>query len=148
MIITDESLLRVKCEDVTLDEVSSLRDKLEYELQRSADMGMPGIGLAAPQIGIPKKMAIVRVPTSNLNINIDLVNCRIASAYDESLFEEEGCLSFPGKIVKTKRYREIHVVDNLVPPFNFIVTGLAAVCCQHELDHTRGILLSDVAIKV
>lgn len=148
MIVTDESLLRVKCEDVLPEEVAALREVLEKELKHSEENGAPGIGLAAPQIGIAKRMAIIRVPISSNRIyNVDLVNCRVAAGYDKDFFDREGCLSFPGMEVRTLRYQEIHVVENLVPPYSFIATGLPAVCIQHELDHLSGILLPDVAIS-
>lgn len=147
MIITDETLLRVDCEDVLLDEVGTLRETLERELQRSGELGRPGIGLAAPQIGIAKKMAIVRIPTKNGGmISCDLVNCRVEAGYDATFFEGEGCLSFPDRSERTFRFQEIYVVENLIEPFSFILLGLPAVCAQHELDHLRKILLPDVAL--
>jgi|SRR3990167_3430357 len=147
MIITDEALLRVDCVDVLPDEVGPLREALENELRRSGELGRPGIGLAAPQIGVAKKMAIVRIPTSNGGvISVDLVNCREAVGYDKAFFESEGCLSFPGRVERTFRFQEVYIVDNLIEPFSFILLGLPAVCAQHELDHTRKILLPDVAL--
>lgn len=147
MIITDESLLRVQCSDVTLEEIGPLRQALENELIRANRSGTLGIGLSAPQIGIAKKMAIVRITDGRNRIySVDLVNCRINCGYDKTFFEKEGCLSFPGREVRSLRYQEIYVVDNLIEPFSFIATGLPAVCIQHELDHTLGILLPDIAI--
>ncbi|MAE86140.1 MAG: hypothetical protein CMB80_25610 [Flammeovirgaceae bacterium] len=146
MIITDEKLLRVGCVDVLPEEVSDLREKLEAELKRSAELGRPGIGLSCPQIGIAKNMAIVRISTgTGVSHNVDLVNCRIAEAYDEADFLGEGCLSFPDMLANTRRYKEIKVVDNLVEPREFIATGLFGVCIQHELDHLKGVLLPDLA---
>lgn len=142
MIITDEKALRVKCEDVKPEEVDELRIALENELKASAERGSPGIGLAAPQIGIAKKMAIVRFEDKA----IDLVNAKIEKSFDLVEFDGEGCLSFPGKIVKTKRYQEVHVVND-VEPRRFIATNVLAVVLQHELDHTIGVLLPDVEIK-
>ena len=142
MIITDERALRVSCEDVKLDEVDGLRIALEKELKASADRGNPGIGLAAPQIGIAKKMAIIRTDS----YSIDLVNAKIEKYFDLMEFYGEGCLSFPGKLVKTKRYNEVHIVND-VEPRKFIATGLLAIVCQHEYDHYRGVLLPDVEIK-
>jgi len=125
--------------------VIPLKVKLEKALQRSYELGKPGIGLACPQIGIPKNMAIIRVTGDNgKQYNIDLVNAKIKEGYDKHIFRKEGCLSFPGKFVRTKRYREILVTSNEVDPKSFIATGLLAVCIQHELDHLRGILLPDL----
>jgi peptide deformylase len=147
LIITDESQLRIVCEPVLLEEVDELRLHLEKELEQSAQLGRPGIGLACPQIGIAKKMAIVRILTKGGIISLDLVNCEIIKKFDKFLFTEEGCLSFPDRLEKTWRYNEIVVDNNLVNPRKFVTTGLLAVCIQHELDHLNQILLPDVAIK-
>ena len=144
MIITDEAALRIICSDVAINEVDELRIKLDSELKKSASNGSPGIGLAAPQIGIAKKFAIVRL---DKGLNVDLVNAEIKSGYDKVIFNSEGCLSFPGRIEKTYRFKEVHIKNNLIEPYNFIATGLLAICIQHELDHLNGILLPDIAIK-
>lgn len=142
MIITDQNTLRKKCENVSTEEVDELINLLELELKKSGDVGRPGIGLAAPQIGINKKAAIIRLK----KININLINAKIVEKNDPFIFENEGCLSFPGKFEKTNRYKEI-VVENDVEPKKFVATDLVAVAIQHELDHLDGILLPDVAIK-
>lgn len=147
MIITDASLLRIDCADVLPDEVDGLRLELERELRLSGEAGRPGIGLAAPQIGIAKKMAIVRVTNPNGKLfSIDLVNCEIAIGYDLKVFDGEGCLSFPGRLERTMRYNEVHVRNNMVEPHSFIAQGLLAVCIQHELGHLSKQLLIDVAL--
>ena len=143
MIVTDEKQLRIECEAVKPEEVDDLRAKLEDELKKSARRGKPGIGVAAPQIGISKKMAIVRIGNDH---KIDLVNPEILESYDEATFDGEGCLQFPGKSVTTRRFREI-VVSTDVEPFKFVATDLFAVCVQHEIDHLNGILLLDREIK-
>lgn len=143
MIITDEEALRIECEDVKGYEIGSLVGLLEEELKRSASLGRKGIGLAAPQIGIAKKIAIVRIDDAH---SVDLVNARIVKGYDKDIFDNEGCLSFPGRYERTMRYSEIQVENQLIDPFNFICTGLFAVVVQHELDHLAGRLLPDVAL--
>ena len=148
MIITDESKLRAPCTNAGLNEVIEIITKLEGELDHSFEIGKPGIGLSAIQIGIQKNVAIVRISTgTGIFYNVNLVNCRIAEGYDKSEFIGEGCLSFPNLIVTTSRYREIKVVENLMEPQKFVATGLFAVCIQHELDHLKGILLPDLALK-
>lgn len=145
MIITNnEELLRVKCEDVLPEEIAALRGQLERELENSARLGRPGIGLAAPQIGIAKKMAIVRLGQADLNL--DLINATILSGYDSFIHKDEGCLSFPGRTENVMRYGEI-VISNDLSSNKIILTGLLAICAQHELDHVEGILLPDRAIQ-
>lgn len=140
MIITNnEELLRVKCQEVMPGEVGPLIDVLEKELDYANRLGKGGIGLAAPQIGIAKKIAIVRID----KVKLDLVNCRIEQGFDPALFREEGCLSFPGRVEDTTRFQEVYITNNLVSPYRFTATGLLAVVCQHELDHVNSTLFMD-----
>ncbi len=139
MIITDERLLRTKCEDAQLKETGEIISLLERELKNSARLGRPGIGLAAPQCGINKNIAIIRIE----DFNFDLVNCKIANKYDKIIFKDEGCLSFPNTVIDTIRYNEVHIINNLVYPHAFIATGLLSVAISHELDHLNGVLFMD-----
>lgn len=148
MIISDETILRAKNEEVTLEEVDRLIKSLEKGLNYSMLMGRPGIGLACPQIGINKKAAIVRLNSNgSYDLSVNLVNAKIKKGYNPFLFKEEGCLSFNNQVNDTMRYQEIHVVDNLVKPHAFVATGLMAVAIQHELDHLDGILFFDRIVK-
>ena len=101
--------------------------------------GKNGIGLAAPQIGIAKDIAIIRLPKISLN----LVNAKLVSGFDPATFTDEGCLSFPGRLEDTTRYQEVVVANNLVEPHSFVATGFIAVACQHELDHLNSTLFID-----
>jgi peptide deformylase len=139
MIITDKQLLRRPCQEVMPEEVGILIATLEDELSRANRLGARGIGLAAPQIGILKKIAIVRLGEVYLN----LVNAQIAHQYDPITFKEEGCLSVPNRLEDTTRFQEVHLIDNLVYPNALIATGMLSVVCQHELDHLNGILFLD-----
>jgi len=139
MIITDEKILRTECSKVELGEVESLINTLEMELDEANKLGKNGIGLAAPQIGIFKKAAIVRTEKFSLN----LINCEIKNGYGAQVFKNEGCLSFPGENSDTIRFAEIYVVNNLVKPYDFICTGFLSVVVQHEIDHYNGILFID-----
>jgi peptide deformylase len=144
IIINNEEALRVPCEDVLPEEVGGLLATLEAELNYANKLGKGAIGLAAPQIGIAKKIAIVRMGSSyNFNFNFDLVNCSIEQGYDPSLFRQEGCLSFPGRVEDTIRFQEVHITNNLVYPHSFVATGLLAVVCQHEIDHYSSTLFID-----
>ena len=145
MIITNnEEALRIKCDIVLPEEVGSLVSVLEQELNYSNKLGKGGIGLAAPQIGIAKNIAIIRLGSG---LNIDLVNPKIEKGYDPSLFRQEGCLSFPGRVEDTTRFQEVFITNNLVYPFSFVATGLMAVVCQHEIDHLNSVLFTDRMIK-
>lgn len=143
IIKNNEELLRVKCENVDLTEVDALISTLENELNNANKFGIGGIGLAAPQIGLAKNIAIIRLK----NFNFNLINCKIEKGYDTAIFRQEGCLSFPGRIEDTIRYQEIYITNNLVYPHNFIATGLLSVVCQHEIDHLNGVLFMDNVVK-
>lgn len=144
IIINNEALLRTPCADVDASEVGDLRRLLEAELANSARLGRPGIGLAAPQIGIFKKMAIIRL--GHADLDLDLVNAHVEKGYDETIHRDEGCLSFPGRVENVIRFQEVYIKGNLVQPESMILTGLMAICAQHELDHINGILLPDRAL--
>ena len=139
IIINNEIALRAKCEDVSLEEALEIIDKLNSELLEANRLGRGGIGLAAPQIGITKNIAIIRLG----EVNINLVNCKIEKSFDAAIFPQEGCLSFPGRSEDTVRYQEVFITNNLVYPHSFIATGLIAVICQHEIDHFNNTLFID-----
>lgn len=146
MIVTDVEILRQPCVLVEPGEIEELRRLLEQELVASAANGHPGIGLACPQIGIPKRMAIVRVPVNSEIISLDLVNLfpENITRYDLAVFTGEGCLSFPELFKRTHRYQEIYVQGNQGNPVNFVATGIVAVAVQHEQDHLDNKLLIDM----
>ena len=142
MIITDIEKLRNKCDLVSENEAQELISLLEAELQNVNKESLKGIGLAASQIGIYKKAAIIRVG----NIKIDLINCSICEKFDLHK-DKEGCLSIPNKTCEIERFNEITIKDNFIGSVNnFISFGMVSTCIQHELDHWEGILMIDKVI--
>lgn len=140
MIITnDENALRIKCYDVLDDEIGEIIDILDHELSNANRLGKSGIGLSAPQIGIAKNAAIIRIG----KLKVNLINSKLENGYDSQIFREEGCLSFPGRVEDTIRFQEVYIKNNLTSPNSFIATGLLAVACQHEIDHFNSILFTD-----
>ena len=140
IIINNEEALRVTCEDVALEEVNDLICVLENELSYANRLGKNGIGLAAPQIGISKNIAIVRLGNG---MDINLINAKLERGFDPAVFTQEGCLSFPGRVEDTTRFQEVYIKNNLTYPHSFVATGLTAVVIQHELDHLNSILFMD-----
>lgn len=102
-----------------------------------------GIGLAAVQVGVLRRVVIVEVEPGNL---IELINPVIVAREGEQ-HDLEGCLSVPGKIGITDRPMTVTVRATDRDGNEFEVTGseLAARCFCHELDHLDGILYSDKA---
>lgn len=140
MIITDKDLLTKECKEVSLFEGQDIINKLEQELRSSK---IPGIGLAANQIGIDAKVCIIRTD----KFSLDLINPKIAEQHDLRLFKNEGCLSFPNDFVNTKRYNDILVVDYLHPS-GVVATNLEAVVIQHEVGHLYGETMYNYLVKL
>lgn len=144
MIITDKAFLQKPCRDVFIIEhptfTNAVIAQLEEELKNSK---VTGIGLAANQIGIDAKICIIRTEQEKIN----LANPIIVEKYDLSIFKGEGCLSFPGEWLMTKRYNEI-VVKDLYHPAGIILMGLEAVVAQHEIGHLYGELMHDYVITL
>ena len=105
MIITEETKLRLMCEEVkTIKEGEEIGVQLLKELTESEN----GIGLAANQIGINKRVCVI-----NVKEPLVLVNPRIVEQSSEQFMFAEGCLSFPGQHVRTGRFVEVTVeADN------------------------------------
>lgn len=141
MITTIESKLLSACEPVSVEEAFGIIERLEEELEASP---IQGIGLAANQININKRVCILRVPNFDNErpaiYGYNFVNPVISEKKNPILVKNEGCLSYPGKYVETLRYRDIVVKDSLEPAGRKL-TGWAAVCCQHETDHLNGVTM-------
>ncbi|HAR80196.1 MAG TPA: peptide deformylase [Succinivibrionaceae bacterium] len=107
-----------------------------------------GIGLAAPQVGINKRLVVIDIPDDNGNQGdnrIVLVNPRITKLEGEIVDSEEGCLSVPGYQAAVKRYEKCSVDAKDVDgkDIHFDADGLFAICLQHETDHLDGKLFID-----
>jgi len=104
-----------------------------------------GVGLAAPQVGVSKRLIVVDTSPREANQSlIVLINPEISDSEGEIL-SEEGCLSLPGFITRLKRKEKILVkgLDRKGKEIEVQATGLLARALQHELDHLEGILLVD-----
>jgi peptide deformylase len=105
----------------------------------------PGIGLAAPQIGVHKRVIIIDISGKNeppdLIVAIDPV---IVHAEGEA-YEEEGCLSVPDYAANVKRHARVVVkaLDLEGTERTWKVEELLAIAFQHEIDHLEGILFVD-----
>jgi len=103
----------------------------------------PGIGLAAVQVNVPKRVVVIDV-SEDKNEPVCLINPEIleASGTEET---DEGCLSVPGffeTVARAERVR-VRALDRNGEPFELDVDGLLAVCIQHEIDHLDGRLFVD-----
>lgn len=104
-----------------------------------------GIGLAAPQLGVLKRVIIVATPDMK---PIPLINPKIVSA-EGSQIGQEGCLSIPGLYgdVERSAFVEVEAYDRNGRPALYEMEGLMARVLQHEVDHLEGILFLDKVDK-
>ena len=102
-----------------------------------------GIGLAAPQIAINKKLAVIDV-SENKSSRLCLINPKIIEKKGEAPMEE-GCLSVPGVYHKAPRalWVKLSALDRYGERYEIEAEGLLAHCIQHEIDHLNGKLFVD-----
>ena len=153
----DNPLINKKLREVSVEEGMAIATELFQILNQRGD----GIGLAANQVGIDAQVAVV-----NVREPLVLINPKIISKENEIPFYE-GCLSYPGKGVHTKRYRDI-VISTAQSDSGWYFSGaesptdgkgswekeqgkkqdaelrtLESVCVQHEIDHLNGVVCMD-----
>lgn len=102
-----------------------------------------GIGLAAPQIGLSLKLAVIDV-SKERNQNFCIINPEIIETDGQDMLEE-GCLSVPGVYDSAPRALRVKVraLDREGKPFEIDADGLLAHCLQHEIDHLNGKVFID-----
>ena len=110
-----------------------------------------GIGLAAIQIGIPKRIIVMDLSKEeNKKIPMYFVNPLIIKKNEEKTIYEEGCLSVPNQFAEIQRSSkcEIEYLDFNGDKQYLEAEGLLATCIQHEMDHLEGILFIDYLSKL
>jgi len=132
--------LRIRAEHVTVvdDEIKRLVDDM-FETMYAA----PGIGLAATQVDVHKRVIVIDVSETR-DEPYCLINPEIVWAEGRESYEE-GCLSVPGLYEYVERAERIKVraLDRNGEPFELDAEGLLAQCVQHEMDHLEGKLFVD-----
>ena len=111
----------------------------------------PGIGLAAIQIGIPKRIIVLDISKDpEKKEPMYFVNPeKVYTSKDQATYEE-GCLSVPGQFAEIDRPDECHIkyLDYNGDSKDLKANGLLATCIQHEIDHLEGILFIDYLSKL
>jgi peptide deformylase len=105
----------------------------------------PGVGLAAPQVGISQRLVVIDcAPKGTPPQLLQVVNPEIVGREGET-FEEEGCLSIPSYFARVPRSAQVRVrfLDLDGKPQELTAEGLLAIAFQHEIDHLDGILFVD-----
>jgi len=158
-IVTDENQLKKPCEDVKdVEEAKKIA-----EILKSAIILFDGAGISANQIGINKRMSIIKDSRKEY---LYLINPEIIEKENEFIFNGEGCLSFPLRFFITKRFEGItiknYVIDgnelreekqyfysdpNIVNDKSKInISDLQGICVQHEMDHQNGRIITEYNI--
>jgi peptide deformylase len=138
--------------DPILRQVSTPVDKVDSTVTRLADdmldtmYDAPGIGLAAVQIGVPRRMLVIDVSKEDEERQPQVfINPEILKSSEEFSVYEEGCLSIPDYYAEVERPATVTVrfLDRLGKQQILDVDGLLATCLQHEIDHLNGVLFID-----
>ena len=111
----------------------------------------PGIGLAAIQVGVLKRVIVLDIARKDEPKNpMYFINPEIITKSKDSLAYEEGCLSVPGQFAEITRSSNCYIkyLDYYGQPQEFKTEGLLATCIQHEIDHLEGILFIDYLSKL
>jgi peptide deformylase len=134
--IYPDPLLKKKSQEVRHDD-QSLRS-LIFQMVEAMKKNQ-GVGLAAPQIGISKKVIIVTEGEQSHAF----LNPRIVKQSKEKERDEEGCLSLPGLFVKVRRAKQVEVIAQTIEgkEVRIKAQNLAARIFQHEIDHIEGKLI-------
>ena len=143
-----QPVLRQVAEDITVD-YPNLKELIEnmFETMDHAD----GVGLAAPQIGLPIRVVVINLDVLSedypeyKDFRKAYINAHIDVVAGEEVSMEEGCLSLPGIHESVKRGSKIHVryMDENFVEHNEVVEGFLARVMQHEFDHLDGKMFID-----
>jgi peptide deformylase len=143
LIILPDPLLRQQSKPI---------EQVDAEITRLADdmldtmYDAPGIGLAAIQIGVPRRMLVVDISREDEDRNpVVFINPEILKVSDDVSAYEEGCLSIPDYYAEVERPASLTVgyIDRNGKKQTVEADGLLATCLQHEMDHLNGVLFID-----
>ena len=160
-LVNNNEYINSKLKEVSVEQGLVIAEELFQILNKRGD----GIGLAANQVGIDAQVAVV-----NVREPLVLINPKYVARENEIIYGE-GCLSFPGHAIRTKRYQDI-IISTEQSESNWYFSGaeensdgksgwdkgnmnqdrenrlLEAVCVQHEIDHLMGKTIHDREVKL
>ena len=148
ILIEPDPILRKK--SIPLEQVDDSVKKLMDDMLATMYQE-PGIGLAAIQVGILKRIVVIDISKEKEKKDpLFLVNPQIINRSKETSIYEEGCLSLPGQFAEIERPSDclIKYVDYNGKEKELQASGLLATCIQHEVDHLNGILFIDYLSKL
>ncbi len=148
IVIEPDPILRKKSEN--LEKVDNDIRKLLDEMLKTM-YAAPGIGLAAVQIGILKRLIVIDISKEDQKKDpLFLINPVITYKSKNTSVYEEGCLSLPGHFAEIERPSQCSVdyIDYNGKEKKLKADGLLATCIQHEVDHLNGVLFIDYLSKL
>ena len=133
-----DQILKVECEPISIinGDIQILIETMSEIMYKNN-----GIGLAAPQVGVPVKIIMFDVDKKGLTVVINPV----LTLNKDEFVSKESCLSIPGFEGKVRRKQLVYLkgIDRHEKPINIEATGLLSACIQHEVDHLNGVLILD-----
>ena len=143
ILIAPNPILKARSRAVTShddDAIRGLIDRMFATMYKA-----PGIGLAAPQVGLNLRVIVVDVGPDDKRQPYALVNPEIVALSDEMATREEGCLSLPNQYADVTRPARVKVrfLDREGLRQEIETDGLLSTCLQHEIDHLDGVLFVD-----
>lgn len=143
ILVAPHPVLKQKAQPVA--EVTDAERKLLDDMLETM-YDAPGIGLAAPQVGVSKRMLVIDIARDGEAAQpMKIINPEIVEASADLATYEEGCLSFPDQFAEVKRpaRAKIRYLDETGAAHEIDADGLLATCIQHEIDHLDGIVFVD-----
>lgn len=146
ILIEPNSILRTRCQEMTREEIINPATQKIIEEMIIAMRQANGIGLAAAQVGIAKRIIVV----DQADGPQAYINPHVTDHSKQMVESEEGCLSVPGVWGIVKRFKKIRLKarDRQGRLQQLKATGLLAFVFQHEIDHLDGILFIDKAERL
>src|ERR687897_3861238 len=137
--------------DRRLTTVAAAVERIDEDLLRLLDdmletmYAAPGIGLAAPQVGVLRRAFVADLGNEAERAPIYVINPEIVARSETTNIAEEGCLSLPKHFGEVARFDQVRVryLDREGTTQEVEADGLLARCLQHEIDHLNGILFVD-----
>ena len=143
--------------DPILRKISAPLEKVDKHTRKLMDDMLetmyeaPGIGLAAVQVGVLKRLIVIDISKGEQEKNpLFLINPEITFKSSKTSIFEEGCLSLPGHFAEIERPAECHLkyLDYNGKEKKLTAEGILATCIQHEIDHLDGVLFIDYLSKL
>jgi peptide deformylase len=143
ILLVPEPILKARARPVGTGDMEQVRALLPRMFTTMYQA--PGIGLAAPQVGVGLRFAVIDLMANDKPDPITLINPQVIARSEELATREEGCLSLPGQYADVTRPARVTVryTDVGGAKRQIEAEGLLAACMQHEIDHLDGVLFVD-----